>query len=70
MKKILLLTISFFIPNLFANTESASTLGAYGELHWETEKQKMDFHRFVVFLGHTWDDHWSFTCNWHPIAIY
>ena len=60
MKKMLLLVISFFISNLFANTDSASNLGAYGELHWETEKQKMDFHRFVVFLGHTWDDQWSF----------
>ena len=60
MKKMLLLVISFFISNLFANTGSSSSIGAYGELHWETEKQRMDFHRFVVFLGHTWDEQWSF----------
>lgn len=60
MKKMLLFTITFVISSLFANTESSSNLGAYGELHWETEKQKMDFHRFVVFLGHTWNNQWSF----------
>ena len=62
MKKMLLLIISLFISILFPNKplDSNSNLGAYGELHWNTKKQKMDFHRFVVFLGHTWDTQWSF----------
>ena len=62
MKKMLLLIISLFISISFADefVDSGTTLGGYGELHWNTEKQAMDFHRFVLFLGHTWDDRWSF----------
>ena len=62
MKKILLLIISLFISTSFADefVDSGSTLGGYGELHWNTKKQEMDFHRFVLFYGHIWDSNWSF----------
>jgi len=62
MKKIFSLIISLFISISFADefVDSGSTLGGYGELHWNTEKQEMDFHRFVLFYGHTWDENWSF----------
>ena len=37
-------------------TEKTS-LGAYGEMHWNSLKSKdeIDFHRFVLFLGHEFD---------------
>jgi hypothetical protein len=47
--------------------ETSTTVGGYGELHYNTfsedgkpwEKQ-LDFHRFVLFLGHAWSEEWSF----------
>ena len=62
MKKMLSLIISLFISISFADefVDPGTTLGGYGELHWNTEKQAMDFHRFVLFLGHIWDERWSF----------
>jgi hypothetical protein len=34
-----------------------TSLGAYGELHWNSlqSKDEIDFHRFVLFLGHEFD---------------
>lgn len=47
--------------------EPATTVGGYGELHYNTHsidgnpwKKQLDFHRFVVFLGHSWSEQWSF----------
>ena len=62
MNKTLLLIISLFTSISFANDSivSNANIGSYGELHWNTEKQKMDFHRFVVFLGYKWNQNWSF----------
>ena len=38
-------------------TEKTS-LGAYGEMHWNSlqSKDEIDFHRFVLFLGHEFDE--------------
>ena len=35
-----------------------TSLGAYGEMHWNNlqSKDEIDFHRFVLFLGHEFDD--------------
>jgi len=55
MKRMLLLISSLLISFSFA-----STIGGYGELHWDMEGEEMDFHRFVLFYGHAWDDEWSF----------
>ncbi len=35
-----------------------TSLGAYGEMHWNSlqSKDEIDFHRFVLFLGHEFDD--------------
>ncbi|MBI44663.1 MAG: hypothetical protein CMG66_00680 [Candidatus Marinimicrobia bacterium] len=62
MNKPLLFIISLFISISFPNDSifSNTNIGAYGELHWNTEKQKIDFHRFVIFLGYNWDKNWSF----------
>ncbi|WP_448510906.1 porin [Immundisolibacter sp.] len=34
-----------------------TSLGAYGEMHWNSlqSKDEIDFHRFVLFLGHEFD---------------
>ncbi|MCE9685726.1 porin [Shewanella sp. AS16] len=47
-----------------ASTKSATTIGGYGELHYnnihnnlnDTDKKEMDFHRFVLFFGHEFND--------------
>jgi hypothetical protein len=52
-----------------AMAASATTLGGYGELHfnmWEDqasdkEKNEVDFHRFVLFLDHEFNDRLRFT---------
>lgn len=51
--------LDFFTPT--------TTLGGYGELHYNYEKpefgtstQKLDFHRFVLFFGHSFTEKWSF----------
>lgn len=73
-KRVLILVLVLFqfqIINLFAQSdglfEPQSTLGGYGELHFNHEKapngavkQAYDFHRFVWFLGYNFSEKWSF----------
>ena len=47
--------------------EAGSTIGGYGELHWNqvdksdnTKSNKLDFHRFIIYYGHNWTEKWSF----------
>jgi hypothetical protein len=47
--------------------EPKTTIGGYGELHYNYEKLEnhdpkkvLDFHRFVVYVGHAWTEEWSF----------
>ena len=47
--------------------EPKTTIGGYGELHYNYEKLEnhdpkkvLDFHRFVVYVGHAWTEDWSF----------
>jgi hypothetical protein len=47
--------------------EPATTVGGYGELHYNYNKPEMseasktlDFHRFVLFFGHSFTEKWSF----------
>lgn len=47
--------------------EPKTTLGGYGELHYNYAKdkgmdatKKLDFHRFVIFFSHAWSEKWSF----------
>jgi hypothetical protein len=43
---------------------SSTTLGGYGELHYNepdgSQKGQLDFHRFVIYLGHEFDERISF----------
>ncbi len=47
--------------------EPKTSVGGYGELHYNYEKienndpkKVLDFHRFVLYLGHAWSEEWSF----------
>ncbi len=48
--------------------EPKSTLGGYGELHYNVSKtdgatessKTLDFHRFIIFFSHAWTEKWSF----------
>ena len=65
MKKMLLLIISLFISLSFADefVESSTSLGGYGELHYDMEANdgdgSLDFHRFILFVKHVFNDKWS-----------
>jgi uncharacterized coiled-coil protein SlyX len=41
-----------------SSTQSATTIGGYGELHYNNidDEQTMDFHRFVLFASHQFTD--------------
>ncbi len=60
----LLLSVTIFNSTLFSQTEEATTVGGYGELHYnEPDGDKtgqLDFHRFVLYLGHSFNDKLSF----------
>ena len=60
MKKMLLIFSMFFCfvtADEFAG--SSTTLGGYGELHWNMEDEAMDFHRFIFYIKHNFNDEWS-----------
>jgi hypothetical protein len=57
---------SFVFAQDFDFFEPTTTVAGYGELHYNTYstdgdpwKKQLDFHRFVVFLGHSWSERWS-----------
>ncbi|MFN3694771.1 MAG: porin [Ignavibacterium sp.] len=72
MKTIFLLSVALLLTqSLFAQEfdffEPKTTIGGYGELHYNNEKigdapskAIWDFHRFVLFFGHSWSEKWSF----------
>jgi hypothetical protein len=52
-----------FEENASANTSSKTSIGGYGELHYnnledgnDTKKKEFDFHRFVLFFNHEFSD--------------
>ncbi len=59
MRKLLIVALMFCFISADEFVESTTTLGGYGELHWNMEGEEMDFHRFIVFLNHNFDDRWS-----------
>ncbi len=71
MNKYILLLLLFLITSLSVYGQDdffipSSTLGGYGELHYNktlTEEKTtnvLDFHRFVMFYGYQWTENWSF----------
>lgn len=67
----IILFTAFLFPNqLYSQNldffEPKTTIGGYGELHLNSSKVRieewqsiLDFHRFVLYVGHAWSDHWS-----------
>lgn len=70
--KIFLFGISLLVFSNITNAqfdffEAKTTVGGYGELHYNYAKpengstsQTLDFHRFVMFYSHAWSEQWSF----------
>jgi hypothetical protein len=61
---ILISTINYAQFDVFSPTTS---IGGYGELHYnyvkpdgEDATKTLDFHRFVMFYSHSWNEQWSF----------
>jgi uncharacterized coiled-coil protein SlyX len=54
--------VTAFEENQNTATASKTTLGGYGELHYNNigAKESIDFHRFVLFLGHSYSDNLRF----------
>jgi hypothetical protein len=64
---IVILAISFVDSKAqFDFFESKATIGGYGEMHYNYKndngvtKNTLDFHRFVVFVGYSFSEKWSF----------
>lgn len=58
--------LSCAVPTLLrAQSSESTTVGGYGELHYNEPdgavSGKLDLHRFVLYLGHTFNDRLSFT---------
>jgi len=51
-------TVNAIESNLSSSTNSKTTIGGYGELHYNNidDKESIDFHRFVLFFGHEFTD--------------
>ena len=62
------LTVNIYAQDEFEDFfEPKTSIGGYGELHYNYEKIEnnnpkkiLDFHRFVVYVGHAWSEEWSF----------
>jgi len=69
-KYILYIILIFLTTNIiFAQDDffgPSTSVGGYGELHYNKTtvdnktKNVLDFHRFVLFYGHQWNEQWSF----------
>lgn len=60
-----LIAISLVLYNsTYSQSDSHTTIGGYGELHYNEpdgiKKGMLDFHRFVIYLGHNFNDKISF----------
>lgn len=59
-----LVATSDFVESLDVEQEQSTSLGAYGELHYnnldasdpDNDHEEIDFHRFVMFLNHRFND--------------
>lgn len=72
MRHFFLILCAFLLTNKYIIAqddffEPKTTVGGYGELHYNLEKPEagetkrtLDFHRFVIFFGHSFSEEWSF----------
>lgn len=56
--------MAFTIPFSIARAQSPTSIGGYGEIHYNepdgSRKGQLDFHRFVIFLNHSFTDRLAF----------
>lgn len=61
---ILTFLFTFSLLKLAAQNQETTTVGGYGELHYNepdgTGKGKLDFHRFILYLSHSFNENLSF----------
>lgn len=63
---LIIFNVSFLLNAQSDFIFSSSSIGGYGELHYNktiTDAKTtniLDFHRFVIFYGHQWSENWSF----------
>ncbi len=61
---VLIFCLMFAASMAFSQNEETTTLGGYGELHYNepngSQTGTLDFHRFVIFLGHSFNQQLSF----------
>jgi len=68
---VFIITILFMFEKSLAQDfdffEPKVTIAGYGEVHYnyskteiDKSKKTLDFHRFVLFVGYTWSEKWSF----------
>ena len=58
------LLLPLFFTLIYPQEQEATTVGGYGELHYNepdgTANGTLDFHRFVIYLGHSFSEKLSF----------
>ena len=63
MKKLLLVGLVFCFAISDEFFEPATTIGGYGEMHYDIEANdgdgKLDFHRFIIYYKHQFSPKWS-----------
>jgi len=63
MKKLLIATLMLCFVSADEFFEPKTTIGGYGELHYDMEANdgdgKLDFHRFIIFYKHQFSPEWS-----------
>jgi len=63
MKKLLIATLMFCFISADEFFEPTTSLGGYGELHFDMEANdgdgKLDFHRFIFYIKHQFSSKWS-----------
>jgi len=65
VRRLLLLALLIGFTTGHAQVEPRTTVGGYGELHYNEPEGsalgQLDFHRFVLYVGHVFNDKLSFT---------
>lgn len=63
MRKLLVIALTFCFVSADEFFESKTTIGGYGEMHYDMEANdgdgKLDFHRFIVYYKHQFSPEWS-----------
>ncbi len=64
MKNILSITLLLTLGSIMSYSQEPTTsIGGYGELHINVPegsgKKEADFHRFIIYLGHNFNEKWS-----------